>query len=153
MNVRRFSLRTMMIAVIVIAASLVVLREGWRTETTQMTSLAIHLPVPRGVRKWSPEALSRFEQELEAWFVSRGYERSDFGNFRHRYIFRPLDPPTQNRLIVVDFSTIDYLPQGPTVELWVKLRRWKWERLPPIEPTKEESNLTQELLEWLRQKQ
>lgn len=145
----RFSLRSLLIGVLVLAIGAAAVRQWGRVETHCMKSLSPRLPYPHAFYTQSPEELQEFEQELEAWFAQRGYERCDLRNFKHRYIFSRPDHP--ERRIVVKLYRLAKSGDFPgwNIDLWENVRQWRGQRIEPLRATKEELHLAQELVEWL----
>lgn len=144
----RFSLRGLLIGVLVLAMGAAAVRQWGHVETHRMTWLTTRQPHSDAFYTQSPEDLQEFERELEAWFAKRGYERCDLRNFKHRYIFSRPDHSARRITVNLYHLTKSDLPRG-YIDLSENVRHWRGQRPEPLKATKEELHLAQELVEWL----
>ena len=144
---RRWSLRTLLIVVAVIAVGLAIGSRLTYVDFEVSLWLSGDRVVPQEFFEQSPQSLHQFEIELVAWFQRHGYERVEPATSLY-YCFRPIDSKTRHRRIVVNLGAA-HASYPLTVELRVPVRWRTWGNIPGVSATPVEKNLTEELVGWL----
>ena len=145
---RRWSLRTLLIVVAVIAVGLAI-GSRWTYVNFEVSLwLSADRVVPQDFFEQSPESLHQFESELVAWYQRNGYERVEPANVPTYYCFQPIDSKARDRKITIVLGS-PHSKQPLTIELRVPVRWRTWGKVPGVSPTTVERNLTAEFVGWL----